>query len=168
MICSYWEIEKQTVFNSLKNQEKVILIGDGRCDSPGHSTKYGTYINMDANSGKVVDLEFVAVSEVKNSNSMEKEGFVRIINTLLNEGLQTHMISTDRHPQIRQLMRADPSFNSIIHTFDPWHIIKELNKMLNAISKQKVCGIISKCNYLLEDTLVICFIFLYESLNLFS
>ena len=42
----------------------MVLIGDGRCDSPGHSAKYCTYTLMDSDSGKIVDTTVVAVTEV--------------------------------------------------------------------------------------------------------
>lgn len=48
---------------------------DGRCDSPGHNAKYGTYTLMDSDSAKVVEFKAVQVSEVKSSNAMEIEGF---------------------------------------------------------------------------------------------
>lgn len=63
----------------MKTRRYVLLIGDGRCDSPGHSAKYCTYTMMDAESGKVVDIEVVPVTDVKNSNAMEKEGFSRVL-----------------------------------------------------------------------------------------
>jgi len=42
----------------------VTLIGDGRCDSPGHSAKYCTYTFMEPESGKIVDSEVISVTEV--------------------------------------------------------------------------------------------------------
>ena len=50
----------------------MTLAGDGRCDSPGHSAKYGTYTVLDVKSNKIVDFKVVSVCEVKNSNAMEK------------------------------------------------------------------------------------------------
>ena len=38
----------------LKHQEKV-MVCDGRCESTGHSTKYCTYVDVEANTGKEVD-----------------------------------------------------------------------------------------------------------------
>ena len=43
----------------------------------------------------------------------------------------------DRHPQIRKLMRVDPSFNDIKHQFDPWHAAKGICKSLNKASMKK-------------------------------
>ena len=46
----------------------------------------------------------------------------------------------DRHPQIRKLMRMDPSFNDIKHQFDPWHAAKGICKSLNKASMKKNRG----------------------------
>ena len=67
------------VRQELVNKGGINLNGDGRCDSPGHSAKYGTYTLMDNDSGKVVAFRVVQVSEVTSSNAMEKEGFKRCI-----------------------------------------------------------------------------------------
>ena len=46
------------------------LSGDGRCDSPGHNTKYGTYTMLDQSSDKIVDFQIVQLSEVTSSNAI--------------------------------------------------------------------------------------------------
>ena len=56
--CHFQNIEE------LKKEDRVVLIGDGRCDSPGHSAKYCIYSVMNANDGKVVETEVVAKTEV--------------------------------------------------------------------------------------------------------
>ena len=70
-----WKNEQEIVRQELVNKGAINLNGDGRCDSPGHSAKYGTYTLMDNDSGKVVVFSVVQVSEVTSSNAMEKEGF---------------------------------------------------------------------------------------------
>ena len=77
-----WKNEQQMVRQELVNKGAINLNGDGRCDSPGHSAKYGTYTLMDKDSGKVVAFSVVQVSEVTSSNAMEKEGFKRCIESL--------------------------------------------------------------------------------------
>lgn len=69
---------------------------------------------------------------------MEKEGFIRCIENI-KDGLDVdiHAISTDRHNQIKKLMRVDERFNNIIHQFDPWHIAKGMSKKLSKASKKK-------------------------------
>lgn len=91
--------------NSLKDRVgPVTLAGDGRCDSPGHSAKYGTYTMLDVDSEKVVDFKVVSVCEVKNSNAMEKKEFIDTLNTIEEVGVRVAGVS---HPQIKKYMRED-------------------------------------------------------------
>ena len=76
VINEVWEQEQNTVFNDLKGKD-LWLSGDGRCDSPGHGAKYGTYTMIDQITDKIVDFQIVQVSEVTSSNAMEREGFQR-------------------------------------------------------------------------------------------
>ena len=137
VVKSRWMKERKNMFKLLKSRNIIILVGDGRCDSPGHSAKYCTYTFIDTETGNVIDTEVVPVSEVKNSNAMEKEGFVRILNRLKKEGVKVDIVSTDKHTQIRKLMRVDPNFNHIKHQIDPWHNIKNISKKINKASKIK-------------------------------
>ena len=67
---------------------------------------------------------------------MEKEGFVQLLERLHNKhSVQIDTIATDRHSQIRKLMRMDPRFNHIKHEFDPWHVIKGIAKKMRAVAK---------------------------------
>ena len=75
---------------------------------------------------------------------MEKAGFVKLLDGLLEEDINITEISTDRHCQIRKLLRTDPKYIGINHAIDPWHLIKGIKKKLNAKSKKKGCEIISK------------------------
>ena len=126
------------MINLLKERKLVILVGDGRCDSPGHSAKYCTYTFIETETGRVVDTVVVPVTDVKNLNAMEKEGFVKLLKALKKDGVKIDMISTDRHIQIRKLMRTDPEFNNIKHQFDPWHVIKGVSKKKNLAAKKKI------------------------------
>lgn len=51
--------------------------GDARCCSPGHSAKYGSYSLMDLESGMILAVELVQVTETENSYRMEIEGLKR-------------------------------------------------------------------------------------------
>ena len=58
-----WRANQWHEIAQLKASDKpIILGGDGRTDSPGHSAKYGSYTCMDINSGKIVDLQLVQVN----------------------------------------------------------------------------------------------------------
>ena len=70
VINEVWEGEQRAVFSDLKDKE-LWLSGDGRCDSPGHSAKYGTYTMLDQKSDKIVDFHIVQVSEVSSSRARD-------------------------------------------------------------------------------------------------
>ena len=77
--------KKNAILSTMKNSgDPVNVNGDGRCDSPGHSAKYGTYTLM-ADDGKVVIFKVVQVTEVSSSNAMEKEGLERCFKELADE-----------------------------------------------------------------------------------
>lgn len=59
-VISVWERHQQSLFQELKGKE-LVLGGDARCDSPGHSAKYGTYHLVELTSRKVVCMELVQV-----------------------------------------------------------------------------------------------------------
>ena len=132
-----WKVQRRRMVELLKSRDVVILVGDGRCDSPGFSAKYCIYTFMETQTGQVVDTVVIPVIEVANSNAMEKEGFIRILRKLKEEGVIVDIISTDKHVQIKKLMRVDPEFNSIMHQFDPWHIAKNICKKINKASMKK-------------------------------
>jgi len=45
----------------LKQGSPIIIGGDGRADSPGHSAKFGSYGILDLNTNKVLHIELVQV-----------------------------------------------------------------------------------------------------------
>ena len=78
-----WHSHQKPVLNEIMNQNTPVNVaGDGRCDSPGHSAKYGTYSLLDESSGRVVDFSLVQVTEVSSSNTMEYEGCKRSLKNL--------------------------------------------------------------------------------------
>ena len=95
------------VRQELVNKGAIDLNGDGRCESPGHSAKYGTYTLMDSDSGKVVAFSVVQVSEVTSSNAMEKEGFKRCIESLEDDRVKIDRIATDRHVSTSSFMNKE-------------------------------------------------------------
>ena len=69
---------------------------------------------MEATSGQVVDTVVIPVTEVANSNAMEKAGFIKAIMNLKEDGVIIDTISTDRHTQTRKRLRTDPIFKGMI------------------------------------------------------
>lgn len=45
----------------LDREEELVVAGDGRSDSPGHSAKFGVYSMIDMHTGRVVAIELVQV-----------------------------------------------------------------------------------------------------------
>ncbi|KAK0148355.1 hypothetical protein N1851_011326 [Merluccius polli] len=120
-----------------QEEEEVVLCGDGRCDSPGHSAKYCTYTFLDVQSQKVVDFKVVSCTQVSSSNTMEIRGFKEALTTIEGNGVKVSTISTDRHPQIVKEMRV--SNPEKCHEFDPWHVAKGVSKKLAAAAKRREC-----------------------------
>ncbi|XP_006825049.1 uncharacterized protein LOC102802961 [Saccoglossus kowalevskii] len=82
--------------------EKLIIGGDARCDSMGHSAKYGSYTLMDLKENKIIAMELVQSNEVGGSYHMELEGLKRCLAKLANWRIHVTAIVTDRHMQIQK------------------------------------------------------------------
>ena len=123
--------------NAWLGDAPLLLIGDGRCDSPGHLAKYGTYTLMDQNTGVILDFQQVQVSEVANSYQMEKEGLHRAIQKVQSEGFTIAVLATDRHSQVTKYMKEEHP--QIDHQYDVWHLAKSVVKKLTEKAKPKKC-----------------------------
>ncbi|XP_071063274.1 uncharacterized protein [Pseudochaenichthys georgianus] len=121
------------MLQKLHAEEKVIVGGDMRADSPGHSAKFGSYTMMDLKNNKVVDLQLVQSNEVGGSYHMELEGLKRSLELLKERGVTLDCIVTDRHLQIQKFLRE----SSITQFFDVWHIEKGISKQLEKAAKKK-------------------------------
>ena len=61
-ISSIWTQHQSDIFLMLKEQKKDLLLsGDGRSDSPGHSAKYGSYSVIEMSCNKVIDYKLIQV-----------------------------------------------------------------------------------------------------------
>ncbi|XP_049918879.1 uncharacterized protein LOC126401561 [Epinephelus moara] len=116
-------------------KEGVHVSGDGRSDSPGFSAKYNTYSFMEDTTKEIILFELVQVTETSSSTAMEPVGFRRGLDYLLEEGVEVEVVTTNRSPSIRKIMRED--YPDIHHEFDIWHVVKGLMKKLLAVSNRK-------------------------------
>ena len=55
-----WRSEQQALLAATAD-ESLVMGGDGRCDSPGFSAKYGSYTVMDLQRNRVLDVQLVQV-----------------------------------------------------------------------------------------------------------
>ena len=96
------------MLDEVKSNGPVNLIGDGRCDSPGHNAKYCIYTMM-TDEGKVAAITVVRVTEVTSSNAREKEG-VR----------EVHSRLCQRRSQHHENCHRPPYFYLKFHEKGPW------------------------------------------------
>ena len=78
VVGNVWIAQRNAMFNELQRAELVIG-ADGRCDSMGHSVKYGSYTAMDLERNKVLNIELVQSNEVKSSTHMELRGLQKMV-----------------------------------------------------------------------------------------
>ncbi len=146
----FYRIQKNTLFPAINNvyqkkrceilertkqQKKVNLVGDGRCDSPGFNATYGTYTLMNEVNNEIIDFFIAHVRNSKNSQNMEKYGLKYLLKYLQDRGLTINMLTTDQHLQIRKFLKTE--YPKICHQYDIWHRSKNLKKKLVKVAKKK-------------------------------
>ena len=134
-----WQQEKAAVLADLLDRNSVTLLGDGRCDSPGYSAKYGTYTMMDKESEKIVDFEVCHVKQSTSSQAMEKRGFKLCLDRALNSGIPVGVVGTGRHTDIKALMKSEYKDLGVEHQVDVWHLTKNIKSKLVTKAKKKEC-----------------------------
>ncbi len=138
VIDNKWKSCQKEIINELKKEDHVDICGDGRCDSPGHSAKYGTYTVMDESTKKVVEFNVVQVTEATSSNAMEYEGCKRTLNSLKKKKVPIRCLTTDRHTTITAKMKS--VYTNITHQYDVWHLSKWVTKKISKKAKKKSLG----------------------------
>ena len=128
--------ENNSILNQLKERGSCRLSRDGKCDSLGNNAKYLTYSFMDQITNKIATMTITQVTEAKNSDNMEKVGFIKELKFLGTNSVTFDQITTNRHSQIRKHMRENEK--DTIHQFDIWHFCKSIKKNLAAAAKNKL------------------------------
>ena len=119
---------RDEIFEGCSNAVTNHFSGDGRCDSPGYSAKYGTYSSMKTETNMIDDFQVVHVSQAGNSNRMEKCGLEVLLKKLMDLNMPITSLTTDQHTQICAFMKKEYSF--IYHQFQVWHFSKSIKKKL--------------------------------------
>ena len=87
-----------------------------------------TYSFMNKGTGKIAAMSLIQVSEVDNSNPMEKKGFIKTLQIFKDENITPTQITTDHHTKICKYMREkEPCLN---HQFDVWHLVKNMGGLV--------------------------------------
>lgn len=149
-IMKFWHSYQEKVITSLNGKE-VVLAGDGRHDSMGHSAKYGTYTIFCCTVGLIIHIVLVQANEAGSSSNMEFFAHQKAFAFLLATGMIIKSFISDRHQSIAKWMRQDCPKKCqelgkplIDHFFDLWHIGKKIQKILTKISKEKGCEVIAR------------------------
>ena len=111
----------------------LLIGGDTRCDSMGHSAKYGAYITVECN--KVLNIELVQSNQVKSSYHMELEGLQLMIQLFERFKVKVRALVTDCHRQIEAWLKNN--WHTLKHYFDCCHIAKSIKKKLKNLAKKK-------------------------------
>ena len=63
LVIKEWRDQQKNLLDKMaQNKDGVILTGDGRCDSPGYSAKFGSYTVIEQQINRVLDFQLVQVS----------------------------------------------------------------------------------------------------------
>lgn len=71
----------------------------------------------------------------RKSTNLEKACFLRGMQFFKDKGIKVVEVVTDAHVQIASVMSK--YFPDIKHSFDVWHVVKNLGKKLTKISQEK-------------------------------
>ncbi|XP_073669281.1 uncharacterized protein [Paramisgurnus dabryanus] len=138
-IKEFWEEKRSEAISRLQGKE-VVLLGDGRNDSPGHSAQYCSYTTMELDSKEIVHVATIDKRQTNwNSNIMEKQGFIQTVDKLTQE-IKVVEFCTDAHVQIAALLNPDKGRYKdlrIHHSLDMWHGAKSLAKKISTAAKMK-------------------------------
>ncbi|XP_070191418.1 uncharacterized protein [Littorina saxatilis] len=129
-----WKDHQRAIFDSLAEQNLVVL-GDGRNDSPGHCAQYCSYTLMEAETTKILSVQCVDKRETqRKSTNMERVGFKRALDEVVLEGERVDTtvdeVVTDAHVGIAADMKAIGKK----HSLDVWHVAKNIGKKLAKIA----------------------------------
>lgn len=103
-INEFWQQHQQQLWQE-RSGKSVVLSGDGRNDSPGHSAQYCTYSLADMDDKAILQVTVVDVREAGGkSNNMERIGFERGMDNLLTSSIHVKEVVTDGHLEIAALM----------------------------------------------------------------
>ena len=96
---------KEKILAQYKN-DKIVLAGDGRCDSPGSSAKYCSYVLMDVNKNSILQMVTIDKRQVSlRSPNMEREALKQSLDQLLQgDVIAVEELVTDASNSVAKLL----------------------------------------------------------------
>ena len=92
---------------SLQVKKFLVILGEGRFDSPGKSAKYCTYTCQSPVTKKIIATSTIQTSKGKSSAPLELQGFMNCLHDLESNGFAFKSIATDRNSQIAKWLREN-------------------------------------------------------------
>ena len=136
-IQSFWQdLQNKNIEKAKEQLEGVVVFGDARMDSPGHTAACCTYTLMEYTTKDILSVVVVDKRETElKSPNMEREGLKRALKELADKGVKVKELVTDGHPSIAKMMRKEN--DHILHQNDVWHGAKNLTKKFHKVAKAK-------------------------------
>ncbi|CAG2236263.1 unnamed protein product [Mytilus edulis] len=134
-IDSFWVQSQDMVLQEFRDKE-IVILGDGRMDSPGHCAQFCSYTFMEYNTKKILTIVTMdkRMTEKKSTN-LEKACFLKGLRQLLDKNMKVVEVVTDAHIQVESLMKKE--FSNIKHSFDIWHGAKNLGKKVVKVAQEQ-------------------------------
>ena len=87
-VLSVWKDKQHQLLSAILKQCSAIIIGgDGRAGSPGHSAKFGSYGILDLNTNKVLHIELV---QVLSKSIVHNNSYIRLLIEQRSQVQQPH------------------------------------------------------------------------------
>ncbi|XP_071950042.1 uncharacterized protein [Antedon mediterranea] len=139
-VTELWEDTQKEILTAHEGKD-VVLLGDGRMDSPGHSAQFCTYTMMDNADKSILSIMTIDKRETEGKSTlMEKVGFQKSVSFLKQQNVNVVECVTDAHLQIGALMKNE--YPDIKHSHNIWHAAKNLAKALVAAGQKKDCKVL--------------------------
>ncbi|XP_045924690.1 uncharacterized protein LOC123982843 isoform X2 [Micropterus dolomieu] len=128
---TFWEERRTEALSGLQGKD-VVVLADGRNDSPGHCAHYCSYANMENDTKEIIHVATINKQQTScNSVVLEKEGFIETMDKLTSEIKQVEMC-TGANAQITALMNPDEGRYKDFGIHHTWHGAKNLVKQIAA------------------------------------
>ncbi|XP_077978404.1 uncharacterized protein LOC144433886 [Glandiceps talaboti] len=136
-IDEYWLQHQEDILSKYKDKS-IVVLGDGRMDSPGFCAQYCSYTCMENESKDILSIVTMDKRETdRKSTNLEKACFEKSITELRGKGASIGEVVTDAHMQIGSLMKKN--YQDIVHSLDIWHAAKNLGKKIIKAGQNKEC-----------------------------
>ncbi|XP_075714956.1 uncharacterized protein LOC142750071 isoform X2 [Rhinoderma darwinii] len=132
-----WKKQQKKVMETMKGAV-IAISGDGRYYSLGPYARYCVYTMMNSVNDQIFDFEVVQKTKCRSPVAMEKYGFRRCMDRLLDSGFDVTMFSSDGHIGIQKILRVD--YPRVNHQYDICHYARSLKKKMMRASGNHHCG----------------------------